>query len=296
MKKNKLFIATLLLESLLASQTKATVIASGNDCGAEGSTCSWSVDDEGVLTISGNGYMKDYVTRDKEGRIDGLVEGGIPWLDYGNRVSKVKIEEGIKNISAAAFHGMGIMTSGGSFFELDEEALLSNPPTITYELPQSLETIGDIAFAYNYFLKDITIPENVTNIGASAFAVTALESITIPEGASIGEYAFDSIIDMQTGEAKDPASLTIYCSGDTTICDQHLQTYYPSLHSIALPEDKKTQTSSGSSSSQSSDENTSSGNSDNTSATAHTLKRIYTVEEASKLSKPTGNTFRLRYK
>ena len=79
-----------------------------------------------------------------------------------------------------------------------------------------MTSIGDYAFAYCESLSECTIPENVTSIGASAFArtgitsavilegvtdigvaafsnCTALESVTIPNSlVTLGRYAFES--------------------------------------------------------------------------------------------------------
>lgn len=48
------------------------------------------------------------------------------------------------------------------------------------EIPDSVTTIGDGAFAGVYSLTSITIPENVTKIGSSAFSGTGLTSVVVP--------------------------------------------------------------------------------------------------------------------
>ena len=61
-----------------------------------------------------------------------------------------------------------------------------------FDIPESVEEIGDYAFAYSGLTK-ITIHENIKKIGASAFTETQLTEITIPSTVEeIGDYAFAS--------------------------------------------------------------------------------------------------------
>ena len=59
-------------------------------CGAQGDNLSWTVDDEGTLTISGAGPMQDFSSHDP------------PW---GNGVKAIVIENGVINIGKFAFQG-----------------------------------------------------------------------------------------------------------------------------------------------------------------------------------------------
>jgi hypothetical protein len=62
-------------------------------------------------------------------------------------------------------------------------------------------TIGDSAFSECYFLKSITIPDSVTNIGVNAFYHCPLNSITIPSNVTrIGERAFESCYNLTNVE------------------------------------------------------------------------------------------------
>ena len=60
-------------------------------------------------------------------------------------------------------------------------------------IPEGVTSIGESAFALAYSLTSVTIPSSVTSIGAAAFTLaTSLTSITIPSSvASIGESAFE---------------------------------------------------------------------------------------------------------
>src|SRR4051812_33504705 len=62
-------------------------------------------------------------------------------------------------------------------------------PSMTNGLP--VTAIGDNAFLYHNSVTDVTIPESVTSIGASAFSLTGLTNVTIPGSVTqIGYLAF----------------------------------------------------------------------------------------------------------
>ncbi|MBR5438527.1 MAG: leucine-rich repeat domain-containing protein, partial [Clostridia bacterium] len=67
----------------------------------------------------------------------------------------------------------------------------ANPAT-SYEVPEGIEAIGDLAFYDSLYLKNIYLPESLTYIGNEAFhCASALEEITIPESVEfIGFAAF----------------------------------------------------------------------------------------------------------
>ena len=59
-------------------------------------------------------------------------------------------------------------------------------------IPDSVTSIGDLAFFNCYSLTSITIPNSVTSIGDYAFCQSGLLSVTIPDSVTyIGNHAFD---------------------------------------------------------------------------------------------------------
>ena len=64
--------------------------ASTNEGGEESVT--WSLDDEGTLTVSGSGAMADYEYDDA------------PWYDYRSSIKQIVIENGVTSIGDAAFN------------------------------------------------------------------------------------------------------------------------------------------------------------------------------------------------
>ena len=161
MKRKLLSILALLC--LTVSSTWADVVASGS-CGT---SVNYSLDDAGVLTISGSGAMADYTMANDQ-----------PWMSYrnpssGTKITSIVVEEGVTHIGNNAFMSCTNATS--------------------VSLPSSLTSIGDDAFrsCSNASLTSITIPDNVETIGTYAFAQTRLTTVTIGNSVtSIGDNAF----------------------------------------------------------------------------------------------------------
>ena len=159
-------LAVLMIASLLpATALAADVVASGT-CGAEGngSNLTWTLDSEGVLTISGSGDMYNY----------GSSDFSAPWDGSRSRVKSVVIADGVTSIGEYAFFYCESLTS--------------------VTIPDSVTSIGKYAFFCCTSLTSVTIPDSVTSIGRFAFSnCTSLTSVTIPDSVtSIGLYAFAS--------------------------------------------------------------------------------------------------------
>lgn len=97
-----------------------------------------------------------------------------------DRVKKVIIGDGVKNIQSAAFYECYRLTD------------------IT--IPNTVTRIESDAFNGCTSLKSIIIPNSVTSIGSNAFRKCAnLTDITIPNGVTtIGDYAFDDCIHLES--------------------------------------------------------------------------------------------------
>ncbi len=119
----------------------------------------------------------------------------------------VTIPDSVTNIGNGAFVGCSSLTAitvnptnsfysstNGVVFNKNQTILVQYPCGVggSYTIPQSVTNIGASAFATCKSLTSITIPNSVTRIGASAFgACTSLTSITIPNSVTIiGPYAF----------------------------------------------------------------------------------------------------------
>ena len=178
-----------MLAALTVEIFAADIVASGY-CGGEGDgkNLTWTLDSDGVLTISGKGEMANYEW-DSE-----------PWPK--TRVKKVKnvsIESGVTSVGAYAFHDYTNITC--------------------IKIPDSVERIGDKAFSGCLSLTDIVIPSGITSISYGTFAnCRRLTSITIPNGAtSIGDSAFSDCRNLTSIEI--PNSVTSI--GDNAFYDCH---------------------------------------------------------------------------
>lgn len=121
----------------------------------------WTLDHEGLLTISGRGSMATYYNS---------ASGGYsPW--YGNRssINKIIVLDGVTSIGDNAFAGCENLSS------------ITIPSSITY--------IQNFAFWCCASLNSITIPDSVTSIGHQAFSgCSSLTSINIPNSVKVIKY------------------------------------------------------------------------------------------------------------
>ena len=171
MKKTRKIISLLLsLLMIITSVPLMAVESFAADPVQSGTTgeCTWTLDSDGVLTISGNGKMKDYRGDDAS-----------PW---GTSITKVVIENGVTRIGVFAFKYCTSLTS------------------IT--IPDSVTSIGGGAFYGCSSLTSITIPDSITSIGGYAFwDCTSLTSITIPSSViNIDGYICGGCTSLETAK------------------------------------------------------------------------------------------------
>ena len=177
--KNVLVMIVLLL-LLICACTAASAQTNG-ECGADGANLTWVLGDDGTLTISGTGAMKDYPSYSVG-----------PW---GKNVKNIIIESGATSIGYRAFYGCSSLTSitiPDSVTSIGGYAFFNCGSLTSITIPASVTSIGEWTFHNCSSLTSITIPDGVTSIGNFAFSYCrSLTSITIPDGViSIGEYAF----------------------------------------------------------------------------------------------------------
>ncbi len=171
----KRVIATTSAAIIAVTALTGTITASAVDIidsGQCGESVYWTLDSEGVLTISGNGpmYKESYTEFTKW-----------TYSKYANKVNEVVFKNNITEIGSSAF---------SSFIQLSTE---SNYPNLTkIYLPSTLVKIDNYAFSH-LNLQDISFPNNLNEIGESSFAGTNIKSINLHSGMSIGGSAFYGI-------------------------------------------------------------------------------------------------------
>ena len=230
------------------------------DKGKCGDKVYWTLYSYGKLYISGEGDIEDYNVP---------YNYNSPWYSYRLNINTVNISNGITRIGDYAFNGLGItsitipdsVTSIGvdAFYylktyslersiyinsfkkwcEIDFENYYSNPMSGGSEL-----------YLNNFLIKEIKIPNNITNINDYTFCgCRSLTSVTIPDSVtSIGEGAFrdctnltsiaipDSVTSIGSSAFKDCRSLTsIKIPDSVTSIESSTFENCTSLTSIAIP-------------------------------------------------------------
>lgn len=138
------------------------------DSGSCGDNATYTLDSNGLLTISGSGEITGDAFRGSSYVSDRYA--------YADRIKKLVIENGITVIGSNAFEDC------------------ENLADIT--MPNSVVQIKESAFAGCKKIEGVIIPESVTEIGSWAFSNCGrMESIYIPKDVEyIGTYAFTGII------------------------------------------------------------------------------------------------------
>lgn len=165
-------------------------VASGETTrGKWGTNLNWTLDDNGLLTISGKGEMASNISEQ--------------YVSDYQKVKKVVIESGVTSIGEYAF----------AFYRSMEE--VSIPKTVTriewgafyycialksIKIPESVTQIGSYAFESCNSLTEVTIPGKVTTIPNEAFdGCSSLKKVTIPKSVThIGSGAFDRCAALKT--------------------------------------------------------------------------------------------------
>ena len=199
----------------------AASAASSGNCGDSGSNVTWSLDDNGTLTISGSGKIEDY-----RSDIDQ------PWYSNRSDIASVIIKPGVTSIGTYAFYECSNLTSitiPSGLTSIGERAFFKCSALTSVTIPNGVISIGNYAFSDCTGLTSITIPNGVTSIETGAFwNCTGLTSITIPSSVtSIGVNAFYGCIGL-TGITVD-SSNTSFCSESGVLFNKDKTTliYYP---------------------------------------------------------------------
>ncbi len=173
-----LLLALVMMLSLVPTTVLASIIVASGKCG---SNLTWTLDDAGMLTISGTGSMEEYG------------DNCPPW--YGESISEVKIGNGVTSIAKNAFsdcYDLTSVTIPSSMISIGDQAFMNCPCLTNVTIPDNVASIGHGAFSYCADLTSVSIPDSVTSIGDSAFQECEnLTSVKIGNSVTnIGEFAF----------------------------------------------------------------------------------------------------------
>ena len=147
----------------------------------------WTLDTDGVLTITGSGAMYDFNASDNLQ----------PWYVYACAIQEVVIEEGATTIGEYAFflcNNISEASIATTVTSIGKWAFASCKSLAQFTLPANLSTIGDSAFRNCDSLQEIVIPNGITAIGETVFySCDSLAKVVLPESLrTIGKSAFGS--------------------------------------------------------------------------------------------------------
>ena len=155
--KKKVVSLTLVLCMLLSFMP---IIASAATSGTCGDNLTWTLDNNGTLTISGTGDMDDWGYN------------SFPWYSKREGVRDVIIENGVTSVGKNAFYGCESLISvkiSNSVTSIGIQAFGGCSSLISITIPNSVTSIGDSVFRDCSSLTSITIPNSVTSIGNTVF-------------------------------------------------------------------------------------------------------------------------------
>ena len=160
-------------------EESAAVVASGS-CGTD---VQWSLDEKGVLRLSGTGRMTDYQNATE-----------VPWEEMRNQITKVQFDDAITNIGNCAFYACSNLTeviTPKALSEVGKYSFAICTSLVSIDLPNGTKRIGEHAFTMDSALKSITIPSSVLGIGTEAFYnCERLTKVKINKNCSRGKDAF----------------------------------------------------------------------------------------------------------
>ncbi len=170
----------------------------GSGSGLWGDNHAWTINDSGVLTVSGTGVTP---------------VGAGPWntAEYFSSITAVVVQEGITGLNQSNFAGLKNLTS--------------------VILPEGLSSIGARAFQNCTALESINFPEGLTTIGFEAFEMcTALREAELPEGLTeIGMEAFYkciSLTHLELGPALESLGDDCFFMGKDSLTISYAGSYY----------------------------------------------------------------------
>ena len=146
-----------------------SVRANAASSGTCGENLTWSLSDDGVMTITGTGEMDDYEGFSFDG--DGNYA---PWRKsvFTGIITSVVISSGVTTVGENAFYEIETLTS--------------------VSLPSTLTEIGEHAFDGCKSITNLTLPSSLKIIGRQAFSKCAFSEITLPKDLEdVGKWSFE---------------------------------------------------------------------------------------------------------
>ena len=192
--------------------------------GTCGENLTWTLDDNGTLTVSGHDAMETDFS-------------STPWEDYRESIKEVVIEDGVTTIGAGSFNDCKNLASikiPDSVMYIGKHAFRDCKSLTSLVIPDSVTKIGDRAFIGCTGLTSIIIPDSVTKIGERAFCYCKnLTSVIIPDSVTtIRTRAFKACTNLTSVII--PDSVTTIGGKVFAYCTPLKEIYYKRGTKIAL--------------------------------------------------------------
>lgn len=151
-----------------------------------GGTCGeslyWSLNSEGILTVSGCGTMPDFDSEELA-----------PWHDFSDRILVADIEYGVENIGESAFYEcehLVTITMDDTVMSIGDCAFQRCISLENIVFSNALKEIGSYAFSECPEVMFVTLPDGLETIGTGAFTYTDLCEVIIPSGVDTTTWDF----------------------------------------------------------------------------------------------------------
>lgn len=237
-----LFCLSMLSASALAEEKGGAAVIDSGTCG---DNLTWTITDDGTLTIKGTGKMDDYeYYKNPAAYPVGETEHPVPWashyvlMPYGSNtfpgyycteIKKVVVKNGVTRIGSHAFCNMIDLESVSlpkSLTEIGNQAFFRNA-FAEISLPDGLRVIEELAFGWCENLKQIEIPSGVTELGEEALRhCTSMESVVLNPGIQ----TIDSFVFMGCS-----ALNSVAIPSTVTSIGEAVFSYCIDLNSVTLP-------------------------------------------------------------
>ncbi|MCR5010121.1 MAG: leucine-rich repeat domain-containing protein [Clostridia bacterium] len=198
----------------------AIYIAAGV-CGAQGDNLTWTLGNDGALTISGEGAMADYSYWHIG---NNQFSCNSPWYEYRNTINTIVLSDGLTTVGKNAFRDClfsSIVIPNG-LKEIGEESFAGCTSLTSIVIPDGIEQIGVSAFSGCTSLSTVSIGNGIVTLNEWIFCdCTSLGSIVIPESVqTINSPCFPGCVNLH--EITVPCSTEWSAGGDVTLTTLHL--------------------------------------------------------------------------
>lgn len=184
----------------------ADVIADGT-CG---DNLTWTLDDNDVLTISGQGAMTNFS------------RNSMPWELYISSIKSVVIQNGVTSIGENAFNSHSALESvslSESITNIGSNSFYGCGSLTSLMIPEGVKRIESYAFANCENITNVVLPSTITYIGAEAFwCCTSVDEVICYANPDNLEWDEESCDDFKAKSAGKPVTT---CKVQAEYCDAY---------------------------------------------------------------------------